>query len=82
MFGLLIILALLYTITSINIMVLKLLIENGVFSNPFWTRSLRGIFVAPPFAIMVYLVIIFKESLSHNLKNLKFIMTKRKDTQL
>jgi len=33
----------------------------------------------PPFAILVYSVIFFKESVSVNWENLKMVMTKRKD---
>lgn len=82
MLGLIIFSAFIYVVSTINLSVLRSLIDDGVFSNPFWTRSLRGIFIMPPFAIMVYLGIILKDSISYNLKNLKFIMTKRKDTQL
>lgn len=79
MFNLFLLIVFTYTITTFNLMVLSSLIKEGYFDNPFWTRSLRSMFIAPPFAIMIAFGIFIKESLSTNLSNIKFIMTKRKN---
>lgn len=79
MLGLIIFLSFIYSLTSINLMVLKGLIDDGVFDHPFWTRSLRSIFVMPPFAILVLCGIYFIKSLKFNYENYKFITTKRKN---
>lgn len=75
----LLLLCTLYLVWSFNLSCLVFLIEQGYFSHKFWTRSLRSTFVTPPFAILVYSVIFFKESVSVNWENLKMVMTKRKD---
>lgn len=67
-----------YFLISFNITCLRYLIDDGKFSNPFWTRSLRSVFMVPPFAILIVLAIVCKQSLSDLGKNVKFIMTKRK----
>jgi len=68
-----------YVIYSINLSCLIGLIDNGYFSSPFWTRSLRAVFLTPPFAIAIVCVIALKESLEVNWKNIQFIMKKRED---
>ncbi len=79
MLSYLLLLCTLYLVWSFNLSCLVFLIEQGYFSHKFWTRSLRSTFVMPPFAILVYSVIFFKESVSVNWENLKMVMTKRKD---
>ena len=49
------------------------------FKNKFWTRSLRSVFLVPPFAIAVILFVIAKDSLSSNFDNLRKVMKKRED---
>jgi hypothetical protein len=65
--------------TTFNLTVLSALIKDGYFDHPFWTRSLRSMFIVPPFAIVIALVIFLIHSISTNFSNIKFIMTKRKD---
>ena len=79
MLSYLLLLCTLYLVWSFNLSCLVFLIEQGYFNHKFWTRSLRSTFVMPPFAILVYSVIFFKESVSVNWENLKMVMTKRKD---
>jgi hypothetical protein len=33
----------------------KILLDEGFLSHPFWTRSIRSLFLIPPFA-MIYLI--------------------------
>ena len=79
MLSYLLLLCTLYLVWSFNLSCLVFLIEQGYFSHKFWTRSLRSTFVMPPFAIFVFSVIFFKESVCVNWENLKMVMTKRKD---
>jgi hypothetical protein len=57
--------------------VLVSLIKEGVFNHPFWTRSMRSDFMVPPFAIGVAIMILLKDSIIDNLKNLSLVMKKR-----
>ena len=57
--------------------VLVSLIKEGVFNHPFWTRSMRSVFMVPPFAIGVAIMILLKDSIIDNLKNLSLVMKKR-----
>ncbi len=68
-----------YFLISFNITCLRYLIDSGKFKHPFWTRSLRSVFLVPPFAILIICYMALKESLSDLGKNIKFITTKRKD---
>ena len=68
-----------YVIYSINLSCLTALIEGGFFDNPFWTRSLRACFLAPPFAIIIISILALKESAKTNWKNIKLVMKKRED---
>lgn len=68
-----------YVIYSINLSCLTALIQNGYFDKPFWTRSLRACFLAPPFAILIIVSIALKESAISNWENIKFVMKKRED---
>lgn len=68
-----------YVIYSFNLSCLTILLKNGYFENPFWTRSLRACFLAPPFAIAVVALIALKESAITNWENIKMVMKKRED---
>lgn len=68
-----------YMAYSFNLGCLTYLIEDGYFSKPFWTRSLRAFFLAPPFAILIVATIILKDSLKSNIKNIRVVMKKRED---
>lgn len=69
----------LYLVWSFNLSCLAYLINEGYFSHKFWTRSLRSTFLMPPFAIMAFSVIFFKESIKVNWENFKLVTTKRKN---
>lgn len=66
-----------YLIYSFNLSCLTYLISEGYFDNKFWTRSLRATFLMPPFAIMIMLFVVLKDSLKTNLSNIKVVMKKR-----
>jgi hypothetical protein len=66
-----------YTVYSFNLSCLTYLIEDGYFDHPFWTRSLRAAFLAPPFAILIVAIIIAKDSVKSNIKNIGIVMKKR-----
>lgn len=66
-----------YMAYSFNLSCLTHLIEEGYFDNPFWTRSLRAVFLAPPFAILIVAFIIAKDSVKSNIKNIGIVMKKR-----
>jgi pilus assembly protein TadC len=68
-----------YTVYSFNLSCLTYLIEDGYFDNPFWTRSLRAMFLAPPFAILIVGFLVAKQSLKSNIKNIQVVMKKRED---
>ncbi len=68
-----------YLVWSFNLTCLTYLIQEGYFENKFWTRSLRATFVAPPFAIVIFMTLFFKESVKSNWENIKFVMKKRED---
>lgn len=59
--------------------VLVSLIKEGVFNHPIWTRSMRSVFMVPPFAIGVAIMILLKDSIIDNLKNLSLVMKKREN---
>lgn len=67
-----------YCLFVMNLACLRHLIDKSYFDNPFWTRSLRSVFMFPPFAIMIILAISAKESLAFVWENITFVMTKRK----
>lgn len=71
-----------YLIWTLNMKVLVSLIKEGVFNHPFWTRSMRSVFMVPPFAIGVVVLILLKDSLIDNLKDLSLVMTKRKESEV
>jgi hypothetical protein len=72
-------LVILYASWTFNLACLTQLISEGYFKNKFWTRSLRSVFLVPPFAIAVILFVIAKDSLSSNFDNLRTVMKKRED---
>jgi hypothetical protein len=43
---------------------------------------MRSVFMVPPFAIGVALMILLKDSLISNLKDLSLVMTKRKESEV
>jgi hypothetical protein len=67
-----------YLIYTLNLQVLTELIRNGLFENKFWTRSLRSIFIMPPLAIILMVIILLKDSLKMNFINISKVMEKRK----
>jgi len=71
-----------YLIWTLNMKVLVSLIKEGIFDHPIWTRSMRSVFMVPPFAIGVALMILLKDSLISNLKDLSLVMTKRKESEV
>lgn len=71
-----------YLIWTLNMKVLVSLIKEGVFNHPIWTRSMRSVFMVPPFAIGVAVLILLKDSLIGNLKDLSLVMTKRKESEV
>lgn len=68
-----------YLVYSTNLICLTYLIQSGRFSNKFWTRSLRASFLAPPFAIIIFMIFAFRESLILNSEGIKFVLRKRED---
>jgi len=79
MFSYLLLFSTIYLVCSFNLACLTYLIQEGYFDNKFWTRSLRASFVAPPFAIIIFMTIFFKDSLKLNWGNIKIVMKKRED---
>jgi hypothetical protein len=77
MFNTILFYATFYLIWTLNMKVLVSLIKEGVFNHPFWTRSMRSVFMVPPFAIGVAIMILLKDSIIDNLKNLSLVMKKR-----
>jgi hypothetical protein len=71
-----------YLVYSFNLTVLVAMIKDGYFNHRFWTRSMRGVFMVPPFAIFVACLIFLKHSLVENFKNWLFVMEKRKDSEI
>lgn len=71
-----------YIIYSFNLSILVALINDGYFNHRFWTRSMRAVFMVPPFAIAVGCLIFLKHSLVENFKNWLLVMEKRKETEL
>ena len=54
-------------------------IKDGYFNHRFWTRSMRSVFMVPPFALVVAGLIFLVYSLKENFKNFLFVMEKRSE---
>lgn len=66
-----------YLVYSFNLTVLTAMIKDGYFNHRFWTRSMRAVFMVPPFALVLAGVIFFFHSLKENFTNFLFVMEKR-----
>lgn len=68
-----------YLVYSFNLQVLTAMIKDGYFNHRFWTRSMRSVFMVPPFALVVAGLIFLVYSLKENFKNFLFVMEKRSE---
>jgi hypothetical protein len=68
-----------YFIWTANLAVLTAMIKDGYFNHPIFTRSIRAVFMLPPFSLVILFVLFLKESISENFTNFVFVMKKRKD---
>jgi len=68
-----------YLVYSFNLTVLTAMIKDGYFNHRFWTRSMRAVFMVPPFALVLAGLIFLIHSLKENFGNFLFVMEKRKE---
>ncbi len=68
-----------YLVYSFNLTVLTAMIKDGYFNHRFWTRSMRAVFMVPPFALILAGLIFLLHSLKENFSNFLFVMEKRKE---
>lgn len=64
-------------IFSMNLWTLLYLTRRGWFRSPFWSRSLRALFLIPPFALLAAGVLVMRLSFSLRSTDLAEILSRR-----